>query len=77
MPDEIPLSSSGASGSIDNHSDVDDDDDGWSDAESDEEKADFRCFFDDESFESANSMLLHCKTQHNLDFKGITKSFGT
>ena len=77
------LSSPGdeASESKSDHTDVDgeidEDEAGWCDAESDEEITVFRCFYNDESFANVNAMLSHCKEQHNLDFIAIVGSLST
>ena len=57
-----------------NSTEADEDEDGWSDAEVDEEIEEFRCLFDDESFGNVNSMLSHCKTQHDIDLIEIARS---
>ncbi|TAQ89290.1 hypothetical protein B7494_g2365 [Chlorociboria aeruginascens] len=47
------------------------DDEGWEDAEADEEQATFISLLDDEVFSDIMSMLNHCKEKHSFDFLEI------
>ena len=48
------------------------DDEGWEDAEpEEEEEQNFISLLDDEVFHDINSMLEHCKVKHNFDFLEI------
>lgn len=47
------------------------DDEGWEDAEPEEEDTQFISLMDDEVFSDINQMLTHCKEKHNLDFLDI------
>src|ERR1700712_3725345 len=44
------------------------DDEGWEDAEPEEETEHFISLLDDEVFTDINSMLNHCKDKYNFDF---------
>ncbi|CAG8978088.1 hypothetical protein HYALB_00000760 [Hymenoscyphus albidus] len=44
------------------------DDEGWEDAEPEEDTTQFISLMDDEVFSDINQMLKHCKEKHNLDF---------
>jgi protein arginine N-methyltransferase 3 len=47
------------------------DDEGWEDAEPDEEETTFISLLDDEVFTDIHSMLHHCKEKHDFDFLDI------
>ena len=47
------------------------DEDGWEDAEPDNEITQFVSLLDKEVFTDINSMLEHCKSKHNFDFLAI------
>ncbi|RDW66146.1 putative histone-arginine methyltransferase CARM1 [Coleophoma cylindrospora] len=47
------------------------DDEGWEDAEPDEESLQFVSLFDSEVFTDITSMLEHCKVKHNFDFLAV------
>ncbi len=71
MAESVPVvekcqSSSGSS----ENSDILDlkDDEGWEDAEPDEEETQFISLLDDEVFMDIHQMLNHCKEKHNFDF---------
>ncbi|KAH6679605.1 putative ribosomal protein arginine N-methytransferase rmt3 [Halenospora varia] len=52
------------------------DDEGWEDAEPDEEETQFISLLDDEVFTDIMSMLNHCKDKYNFDFLEIRKKLG-
>ena len=52
------------------------DDEGWEDAEPDEEETTFISLLDDEVFTDIHSMLRHCKEKHNFDFLEIRQRLG-
>ncbi|KAF4627773.1 hypothetical protein G7Y89_g10383 [Cudoniella acicularis] len=52
------------------------DDEGWEDAEPDEEETQFISLLDDEVFTDIMSMLNHCKDKYNFDFLQIRKQLG-
>ena len=52
------------------------DDEGWEDAEPDEEETQFISLFDDEVFTDIMSMLNHCKDKHNFDFLQVRQRLG-
>ena len=72
MSQAIPLANSSKSES--ENEDDEDDEDQWSDAEPDEDTVEFRCLYDDESFNDVNTMLIHCTEQHGLDFVATVRS---
>ena len=49
------------------------DDDGWEDAEADEESIQVMSLFDDKVFNNAPSMLDYCKERYNFDFISVQK----
>lgn len=75
MSQKLPLANDDRSESKEDGSE--DNEDEWSDAEPDVDTIEFRCFYDDESFNDVNSMLIHCKKQHNLDFVATAISLST
>jgi protein arginine N-methyltransferase 3 len=52
------------------------DDEGWEDAEPDEEETQFISLLDDEVFTDLNQMLAHCKEKHKFDFLEIRQRLG-
>lgn len=52
------------------------DDEGWEDAEPDEEKTTLVSLFDDEQFSDMHSMLEHCKEKHGFDLVSLKNKFG-
>lgn len=50
-------------------------DDGWEDAEPDEESVQFVSLFDDKVFNDAKSMLEYCKERYNFDFISVQKQY--
>lgn len=52
------------------------DDEGWEDAEPDEEETHFISLLDDEVFMDIHAMLDHCKRKHNFDFLEIRQQLG-
>ncbi|KIW04003.1 uncharacterized protein PV09_04830 [Verruconis gallopava] len=54
-------------------SERDDDDNGWEDAEPDEEKIQILSLFDDRIFNDAKSMLDYCKERYHFDFISVQK----
>lgn len=52
------------------------DDEGWEDAEPDEEETQFISLLDDEVFTDIMSMLNHCKENHNFDFLEVRQRLG-
>ncbi|TVY50517.1 Ribosomal protein arginine N-methyltransferase rmt3 [Lachnellula cervina] len=52
------------------------DDEGWEDAEPDEEEMQFISLLDDEVFTDIMSMLNHCKDKHNFDFLQVRQRLG-
>ena len=60
------------------HSDVFDPahDEGWEDAEPDEEELHILCFFGDEPFPDVKSMMRHCQKRHDFDFLRIVEQLG-
>jgi len=53
------------------------DDEGWEDAEPDEEEEHFISLLDDEVFTDINSMLNHCKEKYGFDFLDIRQKVTT
>lgn len=51
-------------------------DDGWEDAEADDEGLVFFSLLDDEEFHSLGEMLDHCKRKHGFDFLSISNELG-
>lgn len=51
------------------------DDEGWEDAEPDEEQDQIVSLFDDKVFANTLSMLNHCKEKYNFDFLSIRDKF--
>lgn len=49
---------------------------GWEDAEPDNEEVFFVSFFDEETFPDAISMVNYCKERHHFDFISIQKEHG-
>jgi protein arginine N-methyltransferase 3 len=52
------------------------DDEGWEDAEPDEENTQFISLLDDEVFMDIHAMLNHCKQKYNFDFLEIRQRLG-
>ncbi|KAG9239113.1 putative ribosomal protein arginine N-methytransferase rmt3 [Amylocarpus encephaloides] len=52
------------------------DDEGWEDAEPDEEETQFISLMDDEVFTDIMQMLKHCKEKHSFDFLEIRQRLG-
>jgi len=52
------------------------DDEGWEDAEPDEEETQFISLLDDEVFTDIMSMLNHCKDKYNFDFLEVRQRLG-
>jgi protein arginine N-methyltransferase 3 len=50
--------------------------DGWEDAEQDQEDVKIISLFDDTVFPDAISMIEHCKTKHLFDFIAVLKNLG-
>jgi protein arginine N-methyltransferase 3 len=51
-------------------------DDGWEDAEPDEEELQIVSLFDDNVFSDAKSMVEYCKEKYGFDFVGTQKDLG-
>lgn len=51
-------------------------DEEWQDAEPDEEDIVFQSLFDDEIFNSLDSMLALCKQQYKFDLKAVIRDLG-
>ncbi|KAK0103554.1 hypothetical protein ONS95_005571 [Cadophora gregata] len=51
-------------------------DEGWEDAEPDQEEFQFISLLDDEVFTDIHSMLKHCKEKHNFDFLEVRQKLG-
>lgn len=47
------------------------DEDGWEDAEEDQEDIVVVSLFDDKTFKSVQEMLAHCKDEHGFDFTAV------
>ena len=54
----------------------DDGEDGWEDAEPDNETCTFISLFDDKSFHDVNDLLEYCLQNHGFDFKRTQKLLG-
>jgi type I protein arginine methyltransferase len=52
------------------------DEEGWEDAEPDEEETQFISLLDDEVFADIMSMLNHCKAKHDFDFLAVRQNLG-
>ena len=52
------------------------DDDGWEDAEPDQEEVKFTCLFCQHDFSDISSMLQHCKSAHEFDLPHVQKTLG-
>jgi len=51
-------------------------DEGWEDAEPDQEEFQFISLLDDEVFTDIHTMLKHCKEKHNFDFLQVRQRLG-
>lgn len=51
-------------------------DDGWEDAEPDEENISLTCLFSQTQFDSVHSLLQHCKDTHDFDLAALKTKFG-
>ena len=52
------------------------DDEGWEDAEPDEEELRISCFFGDEIFSDVKSMMQHSQKRHDFDFLKVVEQLG-
>lgn len=52
------------------------DDEGWEDAEPDEEDIQFISLLDDEVFKDIQTMLTHCKEKYDFDFMDVRQKLG-
>jgi len=52
------------------------DDEGWEDAELDEEHISLTCLFGQTQFDNVHSLLQHCKDSHNFDLASLKTKFG-
>jgi protein arginine N-methyltransferase 3 len=50
--------------------------DGWEDAEPDQEELQIVSLFDDKVFSDAKSMIEYCKEKFGFDFLGVRKELG-
>lgn len=50
--------------------------DGWQDAEPDEENVNFQCLFGSDTFSNTQSFLEHCRRRHNFDLVYIRRELG-
>jgi protein arginine N-methyltransferase 3 len=50
---------------------------GWEDAEPDQEDLQVVSLFDEKTFPDALSMIGYCKEKYNFDFIGVQKSLST
>lgn len=51
-------------------------DEGWEDAEPDEENISLTCLFGQTQFDSVHSLLQHCKNTHDFDLATLKAKFG-
>jgi len=52
------------------------DDEGWEDAEPDEENISLTCLFGQTQFGDVHSLLQHCKDSHDFDLASLKTKFG-
>lgn len=52
------------------------DDEGWEEAEPEDESVKFICLFGQSQFSNIRSMLQHCKDKHNFDLARLKNKFG-
>ena len=52
------------------------DDEGWEDAEPEEENITVVCLFGKDQFSNVPSMLQHCKDKHDFDLASLKHKFG-
>lgn len=52
------------------------DEDGWEDAESDQEDLEIISLFDDKTFPNAKSMVEYCKEKYGFDFVAAKERLG-
>jgi protein arginine N-methyltransferase 3 len=50
---------------------------GWEDAEPDQEDLQVVSLFDEKTFPDAQSMIAYCKEKHGFDFIGVQKNLGS
>jgi len=50
--------------------------DGWEDAEPDQEEIQVTSLFDDKTFPDAKSMIEYCKENYDFDFVSVQKQLG-
>ena len=52
------------------------DDEGWEDAEPEEEAITITCLFGQAQFSDVRSLLQHCRDKHNFDLASLNSKFG-
>ena len=78
MSTPVPSNEKYASSSSSENSDILDlkDDDGWEDAEPDEEETQFISLMDDEVFTDIHQMLKYCNEKYSFDFLALRQRLG-